>query len=59
MLSDQRVYTNRPALDQAREFIRASKAANTLRGYESDCRESWEKAAGNFAFTEGRAVSCT
>ena len=28
-----------PSLDQAREFIRASKAENTLRGYESDWRE--------------------
>jgi len=27
-----------PALDQVREYIRASKAANTLRGYESDWR---------------------
>src|ERR1700757_712881 len=27
-----------PSLDQAREFIRASKAENTLRGYESDWR---------------------
>src|ERR1700688_2293706 len=28
-----------PSLDQAREFIRASKAENTLRGYQSDWRE--------------------
>ena len=28
-----------PSLDQAREFIRASKAASTLRGYQSDWRE--------------------
>jgi site-specific recombinase XerD len=27
-----------PSLDQAREFIRASKAENTLRGYQSDWR---------------------
>src|ERR1700683_1808223 len=27
-----------PSLDQAREFIRASKAENTLRGYRSDWR---------------------
>jgi site-specific recombinase XerD len=28
-----------PSLDQAREYIRASKAENTLRGYRSDWRE--------------------
>ena len=28
-----------PSLEQAREFIRASKADNTLRGYQSDWRE--------------------
>src|SRR6266849_5854741 len=28
-----------PSLDQAREFIRASKAENTVRGYRSDWRE--------------------
>jgi integrase len=28
-----------PSLEQAREFIRASKAANTLRGYRSDWRD--------------------
>src|SRR5579884_3197746 len=28
-----------PLLDQVREFIRASKAENTLRGYESDWRD--------------------
>ena len=27
-----------PSLDQVREFIRASKAENTLRGYQSDWR---------------------
>src|ERR1700722_7648503 len=27
-----------PTLDQVREYIRASKAANTLRGYKSDWR---------------------
>lgn len=27
-----------PALEQVREFIRASKAENTLRGYQSDWR---------------------
>ena len=27
-----------PALEQAREFIRASKAESTLRGYKSDWR---------------------
>jgi integrase len=34
-----------PSLDQAREFIRASKAENTLRGYQSDWREfcAWSK----------------
>src|SRR5580700_9345132 len=39
-----------PSLDHAREFIRASKAENTLRGYRSDWR--------NFvAWCEGHAVS--
>jgi site-specific recombinase XerD len=28
-----------PPLDRVREFIRASKAANTLRGYQSDWRQ--------------------
>jgi hypothetical protein len=28
-----------PSLEQAREYIRASKAENTLRGYQSDWRE--------------------
>jgi hypothetical protein len=28
-----------PSLDQAREYIRASKAENTLRGYQSDWRD--------------------
>src|SRR5437588_9868671 len=28
-----------PSLEQVREFIRASKAENTLRGYRSDWRE--------------------
>jgi len=27
-----------PSLDQVREFIRASKSDNTLRGYQSDWR---------------------
>jgi site-specific recombinase XerD len=37
-----------PALDQVREFIRASKAANTLRGYQSDWRQfiAWCEAHG-------------
>ncbi len=37
-----------PSLDQARQFIRASKAANTLRGYQSDWREfiGWAEAHG-------------
>jgi site-specific recombinase XerD len=37
-----------PLLDQAREFIRASKAENTLRGYQSDWREfcAWCEAHG-------------
>jgi integrase len=38
-----------PSLDQARVFIRASKAENTLRGYESDWREFC-------AWSEGHAV---
>src|SRR5580704_6907226 len=28
-----------PSLEQVRDFIRASKAENTLRGYQSDWRE--------------------
>src|ERR1700733_9541882 len=37
-----------PSLDQAREFIRASKAENTLRGYQSDWREfcTWCESHG-------------
>src|SRR5271170_6944072 len=37
-----------PSLDQAREFIRASKAENTLRGYQSDWREfcAWCESHG-------------
>ena len=37
-----------PSLDQAREFIRASKAENTLRGYQSDWREfcAWSEGHG-------------
>jgi len=37
-----------PSLDQAREFIRASKAASTLRGYKSDWREfcHWMEGQG-------------
>jgi integrase len=37
-----------PSLDQAREFIRASKAESTLRGYQSDWREfcAWCEAHG-------------
>jgi len=37
-----------PGLDQAREFIRASKAENTLRGYQSDWRGfcQWCEAHG-------------
>ena len=35
-----------PALDQVREYIRASKAENTLRGYQSDWRNfcAWSEA---------------
>jgi integrase len=35
-------------LDQVREFVRASKAENTLRGYQSDWREfcTWSDARG-------------
>jgi integrase len=34
-----------PSLEQAREYIRASKAENTLRGYQSDWRDfcAWSK----------------
>src|SRR5271154_990877 len=37
-----------PSLDQARQFIRASKAENTLRGYRSDWRNfvAWCEAHG-------------
>jgi hypothetical protein len=37
-----------PSLDQAREFICASKAENTLRGYQSDWREfcAWSESRG-------------
>lgn len=37
-----------PSLDQARMFIRASKAENTLRGYQSDWREfcAWSEGHG-------------
>lgn len=37
-----------PSLEQAREFIRASKAENTLRGYKSDWRDfcAWCEAHG-------------
>jgi site-specific recombinase XerD len=37
-----------PALEQVREFIRASKAENTLRGYQSDWRHfcAWCEAHG-------------
>jgi len=36
-----------PSLEQAREFIRASKAENTLRGYQSDWREFCAWCAGH------------
>jgi len=41
-----------PSLDQAREFIRASKAENTLRGYQSDWRAfcAWCEVQGVCAF---------
>src|ERR1700728_810881 len=35
-----------PSLDQAREYIRASKAGNTLRGYHSDWRAICAWCAG-------------
>jgi site-specific recombinase XerD len=37
-----------PSLDQVREYIRASKAENTLRGYQSDWRDfcAWCEAHG-------------
>jgi integrase len=37
-----------PSLDQAREFIRASKAESTLRGYHSDWRDfcAWSEGHG-------------
>jgi integrase len=36
-----------PPLEQAREFIRASKAENTLRGFQSDWREFCAWSEGN------------
>jgi hypothetical protein len=37
-----------PSLDQVREYIRASKAESTLRGYQSDWRDfcAWSEAHG-------------
>jgi len=37
-----------PSLEQARQFIRASKAENTLRGYSADWRDfcGWSEAHG-------------
>ena len=37
-----------PSLEQVREYIRASKAENTLRGYQSDWRDfcSWCEGHG-------------
>src|SRR5947207_5821861 len=37
-----------PSFDQVREYIRASKAENTLRGYQSDWRHfcAWSEAHG-------------
>src|SRR5579863_3484227 len=37
-----------PSLDRVREYIRASKAENTLRGYQSDWRDfcAWCEARG-------------
>ena len=51
-ISDGIVYPNRgiasPSLDQVREYIRASKAENTLRGYQSDWRHfcAWCESRG-------------
>src|SRR5277367_2939553 len=39
-----------PSLDQAREFIRASKAENTLRGYRSDWRDFTTWCAAHAVF---------
>src|SRR5689334_15332102 len=36
-----------PSLEQVREFIRASKAENTLRGYRSDWRHFCQWSEGN------------
>jgi hypothetical protein len=36
-----------PSLEQAREYIRASKADNTIRGYQSDWREFCAWCEGN------------
>ena len=37
-----------PSLDQVREYVRASKAENTLRGYQSDWRDfcAWCESRG-------------
>jgi hypothetical protein len=37
-----------PSLDQVREYVRASKAENTLRGYQSDWRDfcTWCESRG-------------
>ena len=40
-----------PALEQVRQYIRASKAESTLRGYQSDWRLFCEWCEGNAVLT--------
>jgi len=46
--ADERADIVPPSLDQAREFIRASKAENTLRGYRADWQDfiGWSEGHG-------------
>ena len=45
-----------PSLDQVREFIRASKAENTLRGYQSDWRDFCAWCEGQRARAASRSA---
>src|SRR5262249_32265387 len=46
--ADRPEVASQPALEQVRQYIRASKAASTLRGYQSDWRAfcAWSEARG-------------
>jgi hypothetical protein len=50
-----------PLQEQVREFIRASKAENTLRGYQSDWRDfcAWCEAHGNSPLPAGPEVAAS